>query len=129
MEQERRERLKRQVRQDYEGDGLSLEKLAKKYRIGKSTVSKWVKEEQWIKGSSQWRPSTRQQLRQAAERLSGAALRGVGQMEQEELDMKSVRELTGLLKEVGQLLKNTEQEEMAGSVRVEWGDEVEQWSR
>ena len=62
-------------------------------------------------------------------RLSGAALRGVGQMEQEELDMKSVRELTGLLKEVGQLLKNTEQEEMAGSVRVEWGDEVEQWSR
>ena len=46
MQEERREQLKRRVRQDYEGKGLSLEKLAKKYRIGKNTISKWVKEDQ-----------------------------------------------------------------------------------
>ena len=129
MQEERREQLKRRVRQDYEGKGLSLEKLAKKYRIGKNTVSKWVKEGQWLKGSGRWEATTRQQLRQAAERLSEAALRSVGQLEQEGLDTKNIRELTGLLKEVGQLLKNTEQEETDGYVRVEWGDDVEQWSK
>ena len=53
----------------------------------------------------------------------------MGQLEQEGLDTKNIRELTGLLKEVGQLLKNTEQEETDGYVRVEWGDDVEQWSK
>lgn len=129
MQEERREQLKRRVRQDYERKGLSLEKLAKKYRIGKNTISKWVKEDQWLKGSGRWEATTRQQLRQAAERLSEAALRSVGQLEQEGLDTKNIRELTGLLKEVGQLLKNTEQEETDGYVRVEWGDDVEQWSK
>ena len=70
------------------------------------------------KGESFW-----QEVRRAY-----AAMREIGRLEEGEADVKTIRELTALLKELNQLMKSAGEENGESTVRVQWEEDTEQWS-
>ena len=49
-------------------------------------------------------------------------------LEEGEADVKTIRELTALLKELNQLMKSAAEENGESTVRVQWEEDTEQWS-
>lgn len=67
-------------------------------------------------------------LQEMTGKLSRAAMREIGRLEEGEADVKTIRELTALLKELNQLMKSAGEENGESTVRVQWEEDTEQWS-
>lgn len=117
----------RRVREAYErGEGSQME-LAARFGVNRQTVQTHAKAEGWIKGGRKAPPAP--DMREVTERLSEAAMREIGRLEEEETDVKTVRDLTALVKELNQLMKSAAGEGGESTVRVQWDEEAERWSQ
>lgn len=117
----------RRVREAYErGEGSQME-LAARFGVNRQTVQTHAKAEGWIKGGRKAPPAP--DMREVTERLSGAAMREIGRLEEEETDVKTIRDLTALVKELNQLMKSAAGEGGESTVRVQWDEEAERWSQ
>lgn len=80
------------------------------------------------RGLEKEEPQTeRTALREVTQKLHWAALREIARLEEQETDVKTIRDLTALVRELNQLAKS-DPEESGGTLRVQWGEETEQWS-
>ena len=117
----------RRVREAYErGEGSQME-LAARFGVNRQTVQTHAKAEGWIKGGRKALPAP--DMREVTERLSEAAMREIGRLEEEETDVKTIRDLTALVKELNQLMKSAAGEGGESTVRVQWDEEAERWSQ
>ena len=117
----------RRVREAYErGEGSQME-LAARFGVNRQTVQTHAKAEGWIKGGRKAPPAP--DMREVTERLSEAAMREIGRLEEEEMDVKTIRDLTALVKELNQLMKSAAGEGGESTVRVQWDEEAERWSQ
>lgn len=117
----------RRVREAYErGEGSQME-LAARFGVNRQTVQTHAKAEGWIKGGRKAPPAP--DMRKVTERLSEAAMREIGRLEEEETDVKTIRDLTALVKELNQLMKSAAGEGGESTVRVQWDEEAERWSQ
>ena len=117
----------RRVREAYErGEGNQME-LAARFGVNRQTVQTHAKAEGWIKGGRKAPPAP--DMREVTERLSEAAMREIGRLEEEETDVKTIRDLTALVKELNQLMKSAAGEGGESTVRVQWDEEAERWSQ
>ena len=111
-----------EVRRAYENGEGSYRTLARRFAVSRSTVEAHGKNEGWGKGV----PAT--DLQAAAWKLSGAAMRAVDRLEEGEMDVKTIRDLTALVKELNQLMKNAGEDAGESLVRVQWSEEAQAWS-
>ena len=117
----------RRVREAYErGEGSQME-LAARFGVNRQTVQTHAKAEGWIKGGRKAPPAP--DMREVTERLSEVAMREIGRLEEEETDVKTIRDLTALVKELNQLMKSAAGEGGESTVRVQWDEEAERWSQ
>lgn len=117
----------RRVREAYErGEGSQME-LAARFGVNRQTVQTHAKAEGWIKGGRKAPPAP--DMWEVTERLSEAAMREIGRLEEEETDVKTIRDLTALVKELNQLMKSAAGEGGESTVRVQWDEEAERWSQ
>lgn len=117
----------RRVREAYErGEGSQME-LAARFGVNRQTVQTHAKAEGWIKGGRKAPPAP--DMREVTERLLEAAMREIGRLEEEETDVKTIRDLTALVKELNQLMKSAAGEGGESTVRVQWDEEAERWSQ
>lgn len=117
----------RRVREAYErGEGSQME-LAARFGVNRQTVQTHAKAEGWIKGGRKAPPAP--DMREVTERLSEAAMREIGRLEEEETNVKTIRDLTALVKELNQLMKSAAGEGGESTVRVQWDEEAERWSQ
>ena len=115
------------MREAYErGEGSQME-LAARFGVNRQTVQTHAKAEGWIKGGRKAPPAP--DMREVTERLSEAAMREIGRLEEEETDVKTIRDLTALVKELNQLMKSAAGEGGESTVRVQWDEEAERWSQ
>ena len=110
-----------QVRRAYENGEGSYRTLARRFAVSRSTVEAHGKNEGWGKGGQAALPAA--DLQAAAWKLSGAAMRAV-----DRLDVKTIRDLTALVKELNQLMKNAGEDAGESLVRVQWSEEAQAWS-
>lgn len=115
-----------EVRRAYENGEGSYRTLARRFAVSRSTVEAHGKNEGWGKGGKVALPAT--DLQAAAWKLSGAAMRAVDRLEEGEMDVKTIRDLTALVKELNQLMKNAGEEAGESLVRVQWSEEAQAWS-
>ena len=103
-----------QVRGAYERGEGSYQELAERFGVSKRTICRHGKDEAWEKTEPLLRPEQR-------------AMREVERLEEQEADVKTIRDLTALVRELNQLAK-CDREDRTESLRVQWGEETEQWS-
>ena len=115
-----------EVRRAYENGEGSYRTLARRFAVSRSTVEAHGKNEGWGKGGQATLPAT--DLQAAAWKLSGAAMRAVDRLEEGEMDVKTIRDLTALVKELNQLMKNAGEDAGESLVRVQWSEEAQAWS-
>lgn len=108
------------------GEG-SYKALAARFGASRQTVGIHGKQEAWVAGRKQKKEEEKMQT--AAEKLKAAAMRVITRMESgEEADVKTIRDLAALMKELNQLAKSSEEENREQIVRVLWGEEGKRWS-
>ena len=112
-----------QVRGAYERGEGSYQELAERFGVSKRTICRHGKDEAWEKTEPLLRPEQRT-MREVTQKLHSAAMREV---EEQEADVKTIRDLTALVRELNQLAK-CDREDRTESLRVQWGEETEQWS-
>ena len=115
-----------EVRRAYENGEGSYRTLARRFAVSRSTVEAHGKNEGWGKGGQAALSAT--DLQAAAWKLSGAAMRAVDRLEEGEMDVKTIRDLTALVKELNQLMKNAGEDAGESLVRVQWSEEAQAWS-
>ena len=115
-----------EVRRAYENGEGSYRTLARRFAVSRSTVEAHGKNEGWGKSGQAALPAA--DLQAAAWKLSGAAMRAVDRLEEGEMDVKTIRDLTALVKELNQLMKNAGEEAGESLVRVQWSEEAQAWS-
>ena len=115
-----------QVREAYERGEGSYQELAERFGVSKRTVCRHGKDEAWEKTEPLLRPEQRA-MREVTQKLHSAAMREVERLEEQEADVKTIRDLTALVRELNQLAK-CDREDRTESLRVQWGEETEQWS-
>ena len=112
-----------QVRGAYERGEGSYQELAERFGVSKRTICRHGKDEAWEKTEPLLRPEQRA-MREVTQKLHSAAMREVERLE---ADVKTIRDLTALVRELNQLAK-CDREDRTESLRVQWGEETEQWS-
>ena len=115
-----------QVRRAYERGEGSYQELAERFGVSKRTICRHGKDEAWEKTEPLLRPEQRT-MREVTQKLHSAAMREVERLEEQEADVKTIRDLTALVRELNQLAK-CDREDRTESLRVQWGEETEQWS-
>ncbi len=115
-----------QVRRAYERGEGSYQALAERFGVSKRTICSHSRDEGWRKAEELLHPE-RVAMREVTQKLHSAALREVSRLEEQGADVKTIRDLTALVRELNQLSK-CDREESGGTVRVQWGEETEQWS-
>ena len=55
-------------------------------------------------------------------------LEPINRLEEGEMDVKTIRDLTALVKELNQLMKNAGEDAGESLVRVQWSEEAQAWS-
>ncbi len=113
-----------QVRRAYERGEGSYQELAERFGVSQRAVCRHGLSEDWKKEEPQ---TERTALREVTQKLHWAALREIARLEEQETDVKTIRDLTALVRELNQLAKS-DPEESGGTLRVQWGEETEQWS-
>ena len=114
----------REVRRAYENGEGTYRALAERFGMSYGSVVYHSRDEKWCKKSGRRQGLTDMQA--VTGKLSEAAMREIGRLEEQEADVKTIRDLTALVKELNQLMKNTE-EDSESVVRVQWGEEAEEW--
>ena len=109
------------IRREFERGKLTCRELAEKYGVGYSTVTEHARREDWEVNQQ---PALARQLsdivRQALE----------SEQQEEKPDIRRVKDLMGLLRELGNLDKAQEDRPSGEDVvRVVLAPEVEEWSR
>lgn len=111
------------VRRAYENGEGSYRVLAERFGVSYGSVVYHGQNESWRKKGEK---KGLTDMRAVTGKLSEAAMREIGRLEEQEADVKTIRDLTALVKELNLLMKNTE-EESENTVRVQWGEEAEEW--
>ena len=120
-----------EIRERYEQGGISYRTLSAQYGVSVSVIGKRAKREDWRGDRKQYgKKKTRGNLHGAAERLLNMAADLVSKAEDEEqLDVKTLKELTAVLRELNNLSKNIEEEKEQDSVvRVMLEGNTKEWA-
>ena len=112
-----------EVRRAYENGEGSYQTLADRFSVSRGAMASHGRIEGWNRKKQE---ST--DLQEMTGKLSRAAMREIGRLEEGEADVKTIRELTALLKELNQLMKSAGEENGESTVRVQWEEDTEQWS-
>ena len=112
-----------EVRRAYENGEGSYQTLADRFGVSLGAMASHGRIEGWNRKKQE---ST--DLQEMTGKLSRAAMREIGRLEEGEADVKTIRELTALLKELNQLMKSAGEENGESTVRVQWEEDTEQWS-
>lgn len=112
-----------EVRRAYENGEGSYQTLADRFGVSRGAMASHGRIEGWNRKKQE---ST--DLQEMTGKLSRAAMREIGRLEKGEADVKTIRELTALLKELNQLMKSAAEENGESTVRVQWEEDTEQWS-
>ena len=112
-----------EVRRAYENGEGSYQTLADRFGVSRGDMASNGRIEGWNRKKQE---ST--DLQEMTGKLSRAAMREIGRLEEGEADVKTIRELTALLKELNQLMKSAAEENGESTVRVQWEEDTEQWS-
>lgn len=113
----------REVRRAYENGEGSYQTLADRFGVSRGAMVSHGRIEGWNRKKQE---ST--DLQEMTGKLSRAAMREIGRLEEGEADVKTIRELTALLKELNHLMKSASEENGESTVRVQWEEDTEQWS-
>ena len=119
----RGENFWQEVRRAYENGEGSYQTLAKRFGASQGAVARHGRIEGWNRRKQQ----ETSDLQTMTGKLSRAAMREIGRLEEGETDVKTIRDLTALLKELNLLMKSSE-EAGESTVRVQWEEDTEQWS-
>ena len=106
-----------EVRRAYENGEGSYQTLADRFGVSRGAMASHGRIEGWNR-----------KKQEMTGKLSRAAMREIGRLEEGEADVKTIRELTALLKELNQLMKSAAEENGESTVRVQWEEDTEQWS-
>ena len=112
-----------EVRRAYENGEGSYQTLVDRFGVSRGAMASHGRIEGWNRKKQE---ST--DLQEMTGKLSRAAMREIGRLEEGEADVKTIRELTALLKELNQLMKSASEENGESTVRVQWEEDTEQWS-
>ena len=118
-----------QVRTAYEQEKLNYTELAKRFGVAIGSISYHANREGWkredeLPGVSECR------IRETARKLSKVAAREAERLEEQETDMKTLRELATLVKELGQIMKTIQPEQQQETgLCVQWDRDAEEWSQ
>lgn len=113
-----------EVRRAYENGEGGYRALAERFGVSYGSLVYHGRSEGWCKDGEK-KPGLAD-MQAVTGKLSEAAMREIGRLEEQEADVKTIRDLTALVKELNLLMKNTE-EESESIVRVQWGEEAEEW--
>lgn len=110
------------IREQYETEQGTRQELAERFGVAYSTLCRRAARENWQ------RRGQRETLRTAVRQLAGTAVR-LARDAREEPDVRTVKDLSAVLRELTALGRALEQEEERGeTVRVVLAEEVEPWS-
>ena len=112
-----------EVRRAYENGEGSYQTLADRFGVSRGAMASRGRIEGWNRKKQEITD-----LQEMTGKLSRAAMREIGRLEEGEADVKTIRELTALLKELNQLMKSAAEENGESTVRVQWEEDTEQWS-
>ena len=115
-----------EVRRAYENGEGSYEVLAERFGVCRQAVGLHRKKEGWVKNAT--KPQPMPDMQAVADKLSAVAMRAVDRLEEGEMDVKTIRDLTALVKELNQLMKNAGEDAGESLVRVQWSEEAQAWS-
>ena len=110
----RGENFWQEVRRAYENGEGSYQTLADRFGVSRGAMASHGRAEGWNRKKQE-----ATDLQEMTGKLSRAAMREIGRLEEGEADVKTIRELTALLKELNQLMKSAAEEN---------GESTEQWS-
>lgn len=120
------------IRAQYERGGISYMGLSKAFGVPASVIGKRAKREDWG-GERKRRAGKKQQgdLYEVADRLIAMVSEMVGRAEGEgQMDVKTLKELTAVLRELNHLSRSRAEENNDGAVvRVVMEGDTEEWSR
>lgn len=119
----RGENFWQEVRRAYESGEGSYQTLADRFGVSRGAMASHGRAEGWNRKKQE-----ATDLQEMTGKLSRAAMREIGRLEEGEADVKTIRELTALLKELNQLMKSAAEENGESTVRVQWEEDMEQWS-
>lgn len=119
----RGENFWQEVRRAYENGEGSYQTLADRFGVSRGAMASHGRAEGWNRKKQE-----ATDLQEMTGKLSRAAMREIGRLEEGEADVKTIRELTALLKELNQLMKSAAEENGESTVRVQWEEDAEQWS-
>ena len=119
----RGENFWQEVRRAYENGEGSYQTLADRFGVSRGSMASHGRAEGWNRKKQE-----ATDLQEMTGKLSRAAMREIGRLEEGEADVKTIRELTALLKELNQLMKSAAEENGESTVRVQWEEDMEQWS-
>lgn len=119
----RGENFWQKVRRAYENGEGSYQTLADRFGVSRGAMASHGRAEGWNRKKQE-----ATDLQEMTGKLSRAAMREIGRLEEGEADVKTIRELTALLKELNQLMKSAAEENGESTVRVQWEEDMEQWS-
>ena len=119
----RAENFWQEVRRAYENGEGSYQTLADRFGVSRGAMASHGRAEGWNRKKQE-----ATDLQEMTGKLSRAAMREIGRLEEGEADVKTIRELTALLKELNQLMKSAAEENGESTVRVQWEEDMEQWS-
>ncbi|MDO4810745.1 MAG: hypothetical protein Q3985_02250 [Eubacteriales bacterium] len=121
-----------EIRKRYERGGISYRELSKQFGVPVSAIGKRAKREDWSGDRKQMaRKKSGGNLHEAAGRLLTIASDLVSKAEHErQMDVKTLKELTAVLKELNQLSRTIENEKEEDSiVRVILEGQAEEWGQ
>lgn len=112
-----------EVRRAYENGEGSYQTLADRFGVSRGAMASHGRIEGWNRKKQE---ST--DLQEMTGKLSPSSHAGDWTAGGGEADVKTIRELTALLKELNQLMKSAGEENGESTVRVQWEEDTEQWS-
>lgn len=112
-----------EARRAYENGEGSYQALAKRFGVSPGAMANHGRIEGWNRRKQR----ETSDLQTMTGKLSRAAMREIGRLEEGETDVKTIRELTALIKELNLLMKSGG-EAGESTVRVQWEEGTEQWS-
>ena len=119
----RGENFWQEARRAYENGEGSYQTLADRFGVSRGAMASHGRAEGWNRKKQE-----ATDLQEMTGKLSRAAMREIGRLEEGEADVKTIRELTARLKELNQLMKSAAEENGESTVRVQWEEDMEQWS-
>ena len=115
-----------EIRRAFEEEGLSCREIARRFGVGYSTVTQHARREGWRMKHTQEVPTA-----SLAEQLTDTVLAALEDIrEQEKPDIRSIKELVAMLRDLRQLNKTAEDTRGGAEqvLRVELAPELKDWS-